>query len=238
MQRLAEICVRRPVFATMLILALTVIGAFSFFSLGVDRFPQVDFPTVTVRTVNIGASPQEIETEITDRIEEAVSTVSGIDELRSTSFEGLSYVFVTFVLEKDPDVAVQEVRNKVDLIIEELPETAEQPTVLKLDTSATPVLRMVVSAPRPLRDVTDIADKQIVERIQSISGVGQVEIIGGSEREIQILLDPERMRAFGVTANASIKARASSPCAPWAASPTRETSTTSQSRRAATIASR
>ena len=200
MQRLAEICVRRPVFATMIILALTVVGAFSFFSLGVDRFPQVDFPTVTIRTLNPGSSPQEIETEVSDRIEEAVSTISGIDELRSTSVEGLSYVFVTFVLEKDPDVAAEEVRSKVDQIIQDLPETAENPVVLKLDTGAAPVLRLVVSGAQSLRDVTDIADKQIVERIQSISGVGQVEIVGGAEREIQILLDPDRMRAFGVTA--------------------------------------
>src|SRR5439155_8778399 len=142
MQKLAEICVRHPVFATMLILALTVIGAFSFFKLGVDRFPKIDFPVVSVITNNPGASPQEIETEITDRIEGAVNTVSGIDELRSTSVEGVAQVFITFVLEKNADVAAQEVRNKVDLIVNELPETAENPIVQKLDTDATPVLRI------------------------------------------------------------------------------------------------
>jgi hydrophobe/amphiphile efflux-1 (HAE1) family protein len=199
MQKLAEICVRRPVFATVLILALTVVGIFSFFSLGVDLFPKVDFPVVTVTVVNPGASPQEIETEVTDKVESAVNTISGIDELRSTSVEGISQVFVTFILDKDADVAAQEVRDKVNLILRDLPETAEQPIIQKLDADAAPVLRIAVSAPRPLRDVTDIADKEIKQRIESINGVGQVQIIGGQEREIHIWLDPDKMRAYNVT---------------------------------------
>ena len=113
MQWLAAICVKRPVFATVLVLVLTVVGVFAYGQLGVDRFPKVDFPVVTVTTSLPGASPEEIETEITDKIEAAVNTISGIDELRSTSVEGVSQVFVTFVLEKDIDVAAQEVRDKV-----------------------------------------------------------------------------------------------------------------------------
>src|SRR5882757_3330048 len=144
MQKLAEICVRRPVFATMLILSLTVVGLFSYKSLGVDLFPKIDLPTITVTVVNPGASPQEIETEITDKVEGAGNTISGIEELRSTSVEGVSQVFVTFVLEKNADVAASEVRNKVDLIVNSLPETAEVPIVQKLDTDATPVLRIEV----------------------------------------------------------------------------------------------
>ena len=200
MQKLAEICVRRPVFATMLILSITVVGVFSFRSLGVDLFPKIDLPTITVTVVNPGASPQEVETEITDKIEGAVNTVSGIDELRSTSVEGVSQVFITFVLEKNADVAAQEVRNKVDLIVNELPETAENPIVQKLDTDATPVLRIAVSAPRSLREVTDIADKQIKRLIEPISGVGNVDIIGGRQREIEVWVDPDKMRAFNVSA--------------------------------------
>ncbi|MBA2340767.1 MAG: efflux RND transporter permease subunit, partial [Pyrinomonadaceae bacterium] len=199
MQKLAEICIRRPVFATMLILSLTVVGLFSFFSLGVDLFPKIDFPTITVTVVNPGSSPQEVETEITDKVESAVNTISGIDELRSTSIEGVSQVFITFLLDKDADVAAQEVRDKVNLIIPDLPETSEAPVIQKLDTDAAPVLRIAVSAPRSLRDVTDIADKQIKKRIESINGVGQVQIVGGSRREIQVKVDPEKMRAFGVT---------------------------------------
>src|ERR671929_1092112 len=185
MQWLAEICVKRPVFATMIVTSLVVVGAFSFFSLGVDLFPKVDFPTITVTVANPGASPQEIETEVTDRIESAVNTISGIDELRSTSVEGVSQVFITFLLEKNPNVAAQEVRNKIDLIINDLPVTAEQPIVQKLDTDAAPVVRIAVSAPRSLREVTDIADKKIKQRIESVNGVGNVEIVGGRTREIE-----------------------------------------------------
>src|SRR5688572_28299977 len=116
MQWLAEVCVKRPVFATMLIMSLVVVGAFSFFSLGVDLFPKVDFPTITVTVVNPGASPEEIETEITEKVEEAVNTISGIDELRSSSVEGVSQVFVQFVLEKDVEVAFNEVQAKIQVI--------------------------------------------------------------------------------------------------------------------------
>jgi len=200
MQKLAEICVRRPVFATMLILSLTVVGVFSFRSLGVDLFPKIDLPTITVSVINPGASPQEIETEITDKVEGAVNTISGIDELRSTSVEGVSQVFISFVLEKNADVAAQEVRNKIELIVNELPETAEAPIVQKLDTDATPVLRIAVSAPRSLREVTDMADKQIKRQIEPISGVGNVEIVGGRQREIEVWVDPDKMRAFNISA--------------------------------------
>ena len=186
-------------FATMLILSLTVVGLFSYKSLGVDLFPKIDLPTITVTVVNPGASPQEIETEITDKVEGAVNTISGIDELRSTSVEGVSQVFITFLLEKNPDVAAQEIRNKIDLIINDLPVTAEQPMVQKLDTDAAPVVRIAVSAPRSLREVTDIADKKIKEQIESISGVGDVQIIGGRTREIEIWVDPDKLRAFNVT---------------------------------------
>lgn len=199
MQKLAEICVRRPVFATMLILSLTVVGLFSYKSLGVDLFPKIDLPTITVTVVNPGASPQEIETEITDKIEGAVNTVSGIDELRSTSVEGVSQVFITFLLEKSPDVAAQEIRNKVDLIVNDLPVNAEQPIVQKLDTDAAPVVRIAVSASRSPKEVTDIADKKIKQQIESINGVGQVTIIGGRTREIQVWVDPDKLRAFNVT---------------------------------------
>ncbi len=200
MQKLAEICVRRPVFATMLIMSITVVGLFSVRSLGVDLFPKIDLPTITITVVNPGASPQEIETEITDKVEGAVNTISGIDELRSTSVEGVSQVFVNFVLEKNADVAAAEIRNKVDLIVNDLPETAEVPIVQKLDTDATPVLRIAVSAPRSLREVTDIADKQIKRMIESIDGVGNVEIVGGRLREVEVWVDPDKMRAFNVTA--------------------------------------
>ncbi|HEX8368265.1 MAG TPA: efflux RND transporter permease subunit [Pyrinomonadaceae bacterium] len=201
MQWLAEICVQRPVFATMLILALTVVGGFSFFSLGVDRFPKVDLPIITVLTVNPGAAPQEIETEITDRIEGAVNTVSGIDELRSVSVEGLSQVIISFDLSKDVDVAAQEIRDKIEPILRQLPETAEQPTVQKLDPDASPIILFAISAPRSSLDVTEIVKNQIQERIETVNGVGEVILYGGREREIQIYLNPERLRAYNLSVN-------------------------------------
>src|SRR5215210_6013615 len=131
MQKLAELCVKRPVFASVLTLALVVLGFVSYFQLGVDRFPKVDFPTVSVTTLLPGAAPEELETEVTDKIEEAVNTISGIDELRSTTAEGVSQVVITFVLEKDSDVAAQEVRDKVNLILGDLPKDIETPVVEK-----------------------------------------------------------------------------------------------------------
>ena len=199
MQWLAEICVKRPVFATMLIFSLVVVGGFSFFSLGVDLFPKVDFPTITITTVNPGSSPQEMETEVTEKIEEVVNTVSGIDELRSTSLEGVSQVFVQFILEKDVNIAAQEVENRVQQAIPNLPETAEQPTVQKLDSDAAPVLRIVVSAPDSLREVTEIAKNKVKERVESVNGVGQVSIVGGRERQVNVWVDPDKMRAFNIT---------------------------------------
>src|SRR6184192_1673145 len=131
MQKLAEICIERPVFATMLILALTVIGAFSYNKLGVDQFPKVDFPTITVTTTLRGASPEEVETEITKKVEEAVNTISGIDEMRSVSGEGISQVFITFILERDVNQAAQDVRDKVNGVLNELPNDIDPPVVEK-----------------------------------------------------------------------------------------------------------
>jgi hydrophobic/amphiphilic exporter-1 (mainly G- bacteria), HAE1 family len=198
MQWLAEVCVRRPVFATMIILSMVVVGAFSFFSLGLDLFPKIDFPTITITTINPGSSPVEVETEVTQKIEEAVNTISGIDELRSSSVEGVSQVFVQFVLEKNVNIAAQEVENKVNSVISDLPDTAEKPFVQKLDTDAAPVVRIAVSAPTSLREITEVADKKIKQRIESINGVGQVRMIGGRDREIQVWVDPDKMRSYNI----------------------------------------
>ncbi|HSP34697.1 MAG TPA: efflux RND transporter permease subunit, partial [Thermoanaerobaculia bacterium] len=133
MHKLAEICVRRPVFASVLVLSLVVVGFFAYQQLGVDRFPKVDFPTVVIQTRLVGAAPEEIETDITDKIEEAVNTISGIDQLQSTSSEGVSQVIVQFVLEKNADVAAQEVRDKVNTVLGELPKDADPPIIQKFD---------------------------------------------------------------------------------------------------------
>src|SRR6185369_4772919 len=199
MHALAQLCVRRPVFATMLILALVVVGIFSYFSLGVDLFPKIDIPTVIVTISNPGASPEEIETEITKKVEDTVNTISMVDEVRSVSSEGQSLVTITFLLAKNGDVAAQEVQNKVNLIIPTLPQTAKQPVVQKFDPDATPVLQLVVSAKRSLRDVTLIADKQIKQKLENAKGVGQIRIVGGARREIHVEVDPDKLRAYNLT---------------------------------------
>jgi HAE1 family hydrophobic/amphiphilic exporter-1 len=199
MHKLAEICVRRPVFATMLVLALMIVGVFSFFTLGLDLFPKIDLPTVSITVTNPGASAEEVETEITKRIEDAVNSISNIEDMNSTSAEGISSVVIQFSLDKNGDVAAQEVRDKVSLTIPDLPETAKPPVVQKLDPDAIPILQMVVSSRLPLREVTEIADKQIKPRLENINGVGAIELVGGLKREIRVWVDPEKMRAYNLS---------------------------------------
>src|SRR6185503_4604267 len=199
MQWLAALCVKRPVFATVLILSLTVIGIFSFTRLGIDRFPKIDFPTVLITTVQPGAAPEQIETEITDKIEEAVNTISGIDELRSVSSEGVSQVIISFLLSKDTNVAAQEVRDKVNSVLPQLPRTIQQPRVDRLDPDAAPVLSIAVSANRPIRDITEYADKVLRRQLESVGGVGQVLVLGGRQRQINVWLNADRLRGHNLT---------------------------------------
>jgi len=199
MQWLAAISVKRPVFASVLILSLTIVGAFAFTQLGLDRFPKVDFPTVVVTTRLPGAAPEEVETEITDKIEEAVNTISAIDELRSASSEGVSQVVISFLLEKDADIAAQEVRDRVNRVLPLLPKTIQQPTVEKFDPDAAPVLTLAVSAKKPVRDITEYADKTLRRQLESVNGVGQVVVSGGRARQINITLDAAKLRAYNLT---------------------------------------
>jgi hydrophobe/amphiphile efflux-1 (HAE1) family protein len=200
MQWLAKISVKRPVFATVLILFITVIGVVGYFQLGIDRFPKVDFPTVAVVTRLPGAAPGEVETEITDKIEEAVNTISGIDELRSTSSEGVSQVFITFTLDKEVDVAAEEVRDHVGRIVPLLPKDIDAPVVSKMDPDATPILYVSVNADKPIREVTEVADRQIRRQIENVPGVGQVLLLGGTKRQINVWLDPIKLRAASLSA--------------------------------------
>ncbi|MBK8576044.1 MAG: efflux RND transporter permease subunit [Elusimicrobia bacterium] len=197
--KLADISIRRPVFATMMIAALVVLGLFSFGRLGVDLFPNIDFPIVTVSTTLKGASPEEIETSLTKPIEEAVNTISGIDELRSTSFEGLSQVIVTFVLEKNADVGAQEVRDAVSRVIRNLPQGTDPPVIQKFDPGASPVMSIAVSANRPLRDITELARKQIKEPLETLKGVGRITMVGGREREIHVVVDAQKLAALSLS---------------------------------------
>jgi HAE1 family hydrophobic/amphiphilic exporter-1 len=183
LQKLAEVCIRRPVFASMLILALVVVGATAWTKLGVDRFPAVDLPQVSIRTELTGASPEENETEVCQRIEEVVNTVEGSSSLRSIASQGSSLVMVTFDLRRDIDTAAQDVRDRVAQVVARLPRDAKPPVISKFDNDSTPVLTLAVSGPRSLRELTEIADKKVKLRIEKAAGVGEVKVVGPVARD-------------------------------------------------------
>ncbi|MCX5796313.1 MAG: efflux RND transporter permease subunit [Elusimicrobia bacterium] len=197
--KISDVCIKRPVFTTMMMAALVVIGAFSFQRLGLDYFPNIDIPFVIISTTLPGSGPEEIETSITKPIEEAVNTISGIDSLKATSFEGLSQVMISFVLEKNIDVAAQEVRDAVSRVQRDLPEGTDPPVVQKFDPGSLPVMSIAVSGEMPIRELTTIAKKQVKERLESVDGVGKISIVGGREREIHIVLNPLKMASFQLT---------------------------------------
>jgi hydrophobic/amphiphilic exporter-1 (mainly G- bacteria), HAE1 family len=196
--RLSDLCIRRPVFTTMLITSLVVLGLASYRDLGLDAFPRVEFPTITVTTTLEGAAPEEVESQITKPIEEVVNTISGIDELRSSTKEGISQVFVTFVLEKPVEVAANEVRDKVATILAQFPPGTDPPIIEKLDPDATPILALVISGRRSPREITEIADKRIKRQIETVSGVGSLTFVGDRKREIQLELDADKLAAYGL----------------------------------------
>ncbi|HEY8666959.1 MAG TPA: efflux RND transporter permease subunit [Tepidisphaeraceae bacterium] len=197
MPKLAEICIRRPVFAAMVILALVVVGTASYFRLGVDRLPSVDLPTVTVRTTLQGAAPEEVESEVSQRLEEAVNTIEGISELRSISGQGSSVLIVTFNLNRNIDVAAQDVRDRVATVIRDLQLAgADPPVISKTDNDDTPILTLALSANRPLRELTEMADKIVKEQLERSSGVGEVRIVGGYSRTINLWIDSRKLAAY------------------------------------------
>jgi HAE1 family hydrophobic/amphiphilic exporter-1 len=196
---LADICIRRPVFATMLIAALVVLGIFSYRGLGVDLYPNVDIPTVTVTTTLKGSSVEEMETAVTKPIEDTISTIDGIDELRAVIKDGISIITVQFILEKSADVAAQEVRDKVSTILSQLPTGTDPPVIQKFQVDAMPVMKIAVSGKRNLRELSEIARKQIKEDIESLRGVGQVIMVGRQERAVTIDVDPDRLAAYNLS---------------------------------------
>jgi len=182
----------------MIVLSLVVVGAASFFKLGVDRFPSVDLPTVSVRTNLPGASPEEVESLVTQQIEEVVNTVDGIDELRSISGQGTSFVIATFKLDRDLESAAQDVRDRVNSLGRNLPEDATPPIVQKFDNDSTPVVTISLSADRPLRELTELADKTARVQLERVGGVGEVRVVGGLQRAINIWIDAERLAAYEI----------------------------------------
>lgn len=198
MQKLAEVCIQRPVFASMLILALVVIGAAAQRNLAVDRLPAVDLPTISVRTTLPGAAPEEVETEVSQVLEEAINTVDGIDELRSISGNGSSIIVATFRLDRDIDSAAQDVRDRVATVLRRLPDDADPPIVSKFDSDSTPILTLALSGEVSLRELTELADKLIKPQIERSKGVGEVQIVGGVERTVSITVSADRLASYDI----------------------------------------
>ncbi len=197
--KLWDIAIERPVLTTMFIAAFLVFGIAGYQRIGIDLYPEVEFPVVTITAILPGASPEVIESEVTDIIEEEISTIEGIDEMRSLSFEGLSQIIVTFDLDKDIDVAAQEVREKVAVAAARLPRDLEPPIVQKLDITANPIMWIAVSGDRSYRELSYYADKVLKERLQMVRGVGSILLGGFRDREIHVWLDQDRLEAYGLS---------------------------------------
>jgi hydrophobic/amphiphilic exporter-1 (mainly G- bacteria), HAE1 family len=198
MQRLAEICIRKPVFATMLILSLVVVGAASYVNLDVDRFPAVDLPIVRIATRLPGASPAEVEAQVSQPIEEVVNAIEGIKELRSINGPGTSFIIVTFELNRDIDSAAQDVRDRVATALRDLPRDTDPPIITKSDQDLSPVLTIAVSGDRSQRELTEIADKIVKVQLERAPGVAEAEILGALERAINVWVDADRLAAYGI----------------------------------------
>ena len=202
MQKLAELCIRLPVFASMIVLSLVVIGIASYFQLDIDKHPEVELPTVSIRTNLPGASPEEVEVSITQVIEEAVNTVEGITEIRSNAGQGTSNVIVTFNLNRDIETATQDIRDRVNTVLRLLPDDAQPPVISKFNADQSPSLSLALVSDRPLRELNEIADKVIKEQLERSTGVGEVKINGGLERAITVSVDPDRLAAYQLPINA------------------------------------
>jgi HAE1 family hydrophobic/amphiphilic exporter-1 len=201
-QKLAELCIRLPVFASMIVLSLVVIGAASYFQLDIDKHPEVELPTVSVRTNLPGATPEEVAVSISQIIEEAVNTVEGITEIRSGSGQGTSNVIVTFNLNRDIETATQDVRDRVATVTRLLPPDAQPPVITKFNSDQSPSLSLALLSDRPLRELNELADKVIKEQLERSPGVGEVKINGGVERAINVWIDPDRLAAYQLPINA------------------------------------
>jgi HAE1 family hydrophobic/amphiphilic exporter-1 len=199
---LSGVAIARPVFTTMMMLGLVVLGVFSFLRLSIDQFPEIDVPVVSVQTVYPGASPETVEREVTRRLEEAFNPVQGVDTLTSVSLEGVSQVIIEFDLDRDAEEAAQDIRAKIDGIRRELPPDIDPPVVEKFDPSAQPILSLGLSSERlSVPELTTLADDVVRRRIEAVPGVGNVRIAGGLTREVRVFLDPRRMQALGVAAS-------------------------------------
>ncbi|MGW8321816.1 MAG: efflux RND transporter permease subunit, partial [Thermodesulfobacteriota bacterium] len=203
---LSDTAIRRPVTTLIAMAAMIIFGWIAFQNMGLDLFPEVDFPYVTVTTTLIGASPEVIDMDVTDVLEEQITTIEGIKTIRSQSYEGMSRIVVEFELDKDVDVAAQEVRAKVNLAERDLPDDVDKPIVDKLDVASQPIMWVAVSSRGDYARLAHYADKIAKERFQAIRGVGMVPTGGLREREIRVWVDPERLEARGLSPQDVVRA--------------------------------
>jgi len=203
---ISDISIRRPVTTLTIMAAVIIFGWIAYTSMGIDLFPEIDFPVVTVKTILKGASPEVIDADVTDVLEEQIKTIGGIKNLTSQSFEGLSLVTIEFELQKDVDVAAQEVRAKVNLAEKDLPDDVEKPIVDKIDLAANAIMWIAVSGTVDYGKLSYYADKVLKEQLQSINGVGNIQTGGLREREIRVWLDPEKLESRSLTAQDVVRA--------------------------------
>ncbi|MGR3365646.1 MAG: efflux RND transporter permease subunit [Maritimibacter harenae] len=196
---LTRISVSQPVFATMVMVALMVVGAFSYSRLPVEQFPDVDFPVVAVVTAYPGATPEAVENDIIEPIEDSVSTLAGIDNIQSTALTGSSMVLIQFDLEVDSATAVQDVRDRVSQVAPLMPDNADDPRILRFDPSDLPIISIGVSSEEmDIGTLTQVTEDYISKRLANLRGVGQANVVGGRPREVMIEIDPDRQTALNV----------------------------------------
>ncbi|HQG31113.1 MAG TPA: efflux RND transporter permease subunit, partial [Deltaproteobacteria bacterium] len=195
---ISDTSIKRPVFATMFILALVVLGVVSYSEIGVDLFPKVDFPIVSITTKLVGASPEIMDIDVTDKIEEAVNTINGVKTISSTSIESGSSIIVEFELERDIDLAVQDVREQIAAIRSKLPDDIDEPVIMKVNTDSSPVMWIALTGQKSQRELSTYADEVLKEQLQRVQGVGALMLAGLQKRQIRIWIDADKLRAYGI----------------------------------------
>jgi HAE1 family hydrophobic/amphiphilic exporter-1 len=197
--KLADVSIKRPVFATMMIFALIVLGLFSYLKLNVDLYPDIDIPFVVITTALPGAGPEQIENDVTKKIEDAVNPVAGVDYIQSTSQENLSIVIIAFKLEVDGKSAAQDVREKIAAIRAQLPAEIKDPVIQRYDAQSFPIFSLTVSGNKSPKDITSFTKDVVKKRLENIPGVGSVDLVGGAEKEVQVEIDASRLQAYNLS---------------------------------------
>jgi HAE1 family hydrophobic/amphiphilic exporter-1 len=196
---LVNASVKRPIAMTTVILVLVLFGVLAYPRLGLDLMPPVEVPYVTVVAVYPGASPDEMETAVARKLEDAVVSIDGLKHIYTSCMENVCQILLEFELDREVDQAATDVREKIGLVRADLPDAAEEPQVLKYDINARPVVSLALTGDRPLEDLYDYADNSLRDRLSTLAGVASVELTGGAKREVHVIADRAKMAARGLT---------------------------------------